>query len=194
MTTSESNALRPDGAPSASRRSWLRAAIPHIVTAVIAIIASFGLQSAFFRPTPPSSFPPAPTSALPTPTSAPTPVPATQIPLAPDIARQEIEDVRADIAHIWMANYLYRAAIQIDDANQSLEINELQNVEQLLFAVDESLSLAYSQADDATKDPISQLRQEIDGMRNDLFLRPEGMDRRLDDLRRRLLVLIDAPR
>jgi hypothetical protein len=108
--------------------------------------------------------------------------------------RQELIDLHAEDDRLWSAVYLVRALSQVADAEAMLRANNLERVDQLLIAVDDSLALAYERADDAAKDPIEQLRREASALRDDLYLRPEGMDERLATLRQTILALIEERR
>lgn len=196
MATPEPSApdeAAPAGAP---RRSWLRAALPHMLTAVVAVAASLAAQAALPRPTPPAGAPPTgvPTLVAPSPLPTPTPTPALAPPPSTDIVRQELIDLHAEDDRLWSAVYLVRALSQVADAEAMLRANNLERVDQLLIAVDDSLALAYERADDAAKDPIEQLRREVSALRDDLYLRPEGMDERLATLRQTILALIEERR
>lgn len=113
------------------------------------------------------------------------------MPLASGIARQEIEAVRAENDRQWTAIYLFRAIAQIAEAETHLRANDLRSTNQALIAADDSLSQAYDRADEVTKSPIEQLRRDVSAMHDDLYMRPEGMDERLTQLRRNVLALID---
>lgn len=102
--------------------------------------------------------------------------------------------MRAEIDRLWTAVYLARSMNQIADAEAALRTNDLEAVEQLLVAVDDSLALAYERAADPDKDPIEQLRRDVGEIHNDLRIRPEGMDIRLRRLRQRILTLIEERR
>jgi hypothetical protein len=106
------------------------------------------------------------------------------------IARQELIDLRAEDDRLWSAIYLSRAINLIADAETALRANDLARVDQIIVATDDSLALAYDRTTDALRDPIAQLRRDAGMMREDLYLRPEGMDTRLARLRQTLLALI----
>jgi len=198
MDTPEARAPSPDGPTGARLRSWLRAAWPHALTAAVAVAVSFAIQAALAHPapfaTPPASSaaataaPTARPSVPPEPTSAPAPPPAV------DIVRQELLDLHAEDDRLWSAIYLSRAISQVADAEETLRGNDLESVDQLLVAVDDSLDLAYKRAGDSAKNPIEQLRRDAGSIRDDLYLRPEGMDARLNQLRQTLLALIEERR
>jgi hypothetical protein len=164
-----------------------------MLTAVVAVAASLAAQAALPRPTPPAGAPPTsvPTLVAPSPLPTPTPTPALAPPPSTDIVRQELIDLHAEDDRLWSAVYLVRALSQVADAEAMLRANDLERVDQLLIAVDDSLALAYERADDAAKDPIEQLRREVSALRDDLYLRPEGMDERLATLRQTILALIE---
>jgi hypothetical protein len=60
----------------------------------------------------------------------------------------------------------------------------------MIVATDDSLMLAYARTPPALRDPIAQLRRDAGAIREDLYLRPEGMDTRLARFRQSLLALI----
>lgn len=172
----------------------LRIIIPHVLTAIIAVAISLGLQAAFFgarvaqNPTPTAI---ATATARPTATPAPTAVPVPTVPLsASELTRLEILDLRAENDKIWSAIYLARAINQIAEAETALHANDLERVDQMIVATDDSLVLAYARTTDTLRDPIAQLRRDAGTLREDLYLRPEGIDTRLARLRQTLLTLI----
>jgi hypothetical protein len=167
--------------------------LPHLLTALIAISISLAIQAALPRPVAVAL--PTPTAAIATPspaaTIAPTTPPApTVLPPASGITRQELLDLRAEDDQIWSAIYLSRAISQIADAETAMRINDLERTDQMIIAMDDSLALAYARTPDALRDPIAQLRRDAGVLREDLFLRPEGVDARLARLRQTLLALI----
>ncbi len=182
---------RPGG--SAWRRR-LRAVLPHLLTAALAVAVSVGVQVGLSRPEPQTVVAPTP----PPPTVAPTPAPT--VPAAPtagtapapaaDIIRQDLADLRAEDDRLWSAIYLARAISQVSDAESQMRVNELESVAQSLVAVDGSLELAYERADESIKGPIAALRRDAGAIRDDLYVRPEGMDARLAVLRQTILTLI----
>ncbi len=192
----------PNPTPPAGR-SRLRAALPHIATAIVAIATSLLVQRASV-PQPPAVARPATAVPSATPqaadaaTPAPSPLPATPAPATPTaqvlagVSRQDLIDLRAENEQIWVALYLSRAISQIADAEVALRVNDLRSVDQVLIAVDDSIALASEHAAPNRRDPVMQLRRDLSGMREDLYLRPEGMDARLTRLRQTILVLIDV--
>lgn len=100
--------------------------------------------------------------------------------------------MRADVDQLWSAMYLSRAISQIADAEATLRSNDWQNTGQALLLVDDSLSLAYDRAADSAKDPIEELRREVNQIHDDLYTRPEGLDTRLVKLRQHILTLVEA--
>ncbi|NWG20744.1 MAG: hypothetical protein HXY39_10500 [Chloroflexi bacterium] len=131
----------------------------------------------------------------PSPAGAATPFPApTEPPLAAALSRQELIDLRAQDDRLWAAIYLIRALSQAADAETSLRANDLAGVEQTLTALDESLAQAYARAADPDRNPIDQIRRDASAMREDLYLRPEGMDARLARLQQAIVTLIEARR
>ena len=194
MTTPEPGV--PDAAKVAPKYPWLRTLLPHLITAIVAITISVAVQAAIV-PAPQASPPTpvrAPATATPLPTRAPTSIPTRAPALDEGIARQELDDLRAENSRMYTMIYLYRAIFQITDAETLLRSNNRLQVDHTLIDVDESLSLAYDRADHAAQDPIYQLRLDINNIRDDLFLRPEGMDKRLGLLRQTILALVDERR
>lgn len=202
MTTTEPGAPASETSAGARRRPLLRAVLPHLLTALAAIAATLGIQAALFGLAPPaqpaSIQPTAPALATPaasaTPVASPTTPQATTPPLAAGIARQEVADLRAEIDRLWTTIYLLKAIGQIADAETTLRANDIEAVDQLLISVDDSLALAYQRADESLKNPIDQFRRDVDMMRGDLYLYPERMDVRLEQLRQLLLALVEARR
>lgn len=191
MTTPDPSPPNLSSPPAYQR--FLRAALPHLLTAILAVSLSLALQSA--QPQPLAA--PAPTQpaliATPSPaaTLAPTLPPAPTVPPpASGITRQELLDLRAEDDRIWSAIYLSRAINQIADAEMALRGNDLERTDQMIVATDDSLALAYARTPDVLRDPIAQLRRDAGMLREDLYLRPEGMDARLARLRQTLLALI----
>lgn len=181
------------GSPAGARRAGWRALIPFLATALTSVAISVALQAALL-PRPIATAPPALTPPTPRPTVAPTqapPTPAPAPPLAAGITSQELADLRAEDEKLWTAIYLARAISQIAEAEGAMRANDLETVDQSLIALDDSLALAYARAADAQADPIDQLRRDAGAMREDLYLRPEGMDARLARLRQTILALIE---
>ena len=180
-----------------SWRRWLLAVLPHILTLALAVAIGFALQAALLRPAEPTFVAPTPApptpTAVPAPTAAPAPTGGAPA-LAPDIVRQELLDLRAEDDRLWAAIYLARAISQVSDAEAQMRANDLEHVAQSLVAVDGSLELAYERADESIKSPIEQLRQRTSGIHDDLYVRPEGMDSRLAELRQIILTLIGERR
>jgi hypothetical protein len=195
-TTSEPGAPTTGGSRPSWRR-WLFAVLPHILTAALAVAIGFALQATLLRPAGPAFVVPTPAQPAPTTAPAPTAAPASTggAPApAPDIVRQELLDLRAEDDRLWAAVYLARAISQVSDAEAQMRANNLESVAQSLVAVDGSLELAYVRADESIKSPIEQLRQRTSGIHDDLYVRPEGMDARLAELRQTILTLIGERR
>jgi hypothetical protein len=192
--TPEPDSSTPEPRGFAWRR-WLLAGLPFLVTAALAVAISLGLQT-LLQPTGPT-FVVSPTAPAPASGGAPTaaPGPTSSVPApAPDIVRQELLDLRAEDDRLWAAVYLARAISQVSDAEAQLRANNLENVAQSLVAVDGSLELAYERADESAKSPIAELRRTAGVLRDDLYIRPEGIDARLTVLRQTILTLIGERR
>ncbi|HEU5098926.1 MAG TPA: hypothetical protein VFU22_07905 [Roseiflexaceae bacterium] len=189
----------PDAAP---RGRWVRAALPHAITALVAVALSLGTLALLPgapatepTPTPPPVVPTAVPS--PRPTARPAPPQPTKPPLSQGISQQELADIRAEGDRKQAQIYLLLAIVQIDDAEAALRSNELASVGQSLVAIDNSLDLAYARyerAGDSARDAIAQRRLEVGKMHDDLYLYPEGMDVRLSTLRQLTLALITEER
>jgi hypothetical protein len=179
--------------PALSR--WFGQFWPHALTALIAISASLGLQL-LLQPTSTSTRAtatsiPAIATVTPQPVVVPTSIPLpTALPPASGITRQELLDLRAEDDRIWAAIYLSRAISQIADAETALRQNDLERADLMIVATDDTLALAYERTATALRDPIAQLRRDASLIRDDLYIRPEGMDTRLNRLRQTLLALI----
>jgi len=134
-------------------------------------------------------------SPMPTSTVSATPSPqSNEAPLAAALMRQELIDLRAQDEQLWAAMYLMRALHHLTDAETSLRVNDFARVEQTLAAIDEALAKAYVRAAEADRDPITQIRYDVGSIREDLYLRPEGMDIRLARVRQAIMTLIEARR
>jgi hypothetical protein len=181
-----------EAAPAPKPRRW-RFLIPYLLTALITLAMSVAVQLVLLRTARPILVIPTPITlptALPVePTAIPTLIPAP--PPDPAIVRQEIADLRAEQNQLWTAIYLSRALNQLADAEALLRANELTGVEQALLAVDDSLARAYENAESPVQEPIARLRRDIDNIRDDLFLYPEQIDRRLIQVRQFILTLIE---
>jgi hypothetical protein len=181
------------------RPSRLAAALPFVITALVAAALSLGAQALLFprqplaviAPTaqPTTTSAPAGTPAPPTltaaPTAAPTPAPAE------GVLRLDILDLEEEDRQLWSALYLLRAASQLDDAVAALQVNDLDEADRTLLTAYRSLDRAYAFSAEQEKGPIDTFRLSISQIRDDLRLRPEGADRRLRQLRRLILSLVD---
>jgi hypothetical protein len=174
---------------------------PYALTALVAVAASFALQELLpAASSPPAGSPtPASTAAAPPPappTARPSPAP-TSPPLSQGITQQELADIRAEGDRQQAQNYLLLAIVQIDDAEAALRANDLPSVERSLVAIDASLGLAYARyerAGDSARDAVAQRRSDAGKIHDDLYLRPEGMDARLNQMRQLILALITEER
>ena len=110
-----------------------------------------------------------------------------------DISRQEILDVKADTAALWSAVYLTRALAHASDAEAALARNDMTGTAQMLLLMDDALQRAAVTATTAVRDPIEQIRRDIVAVRQDLYVRPNGLDVRIKRVRQSLLTLIANP-
>jgi hypothetical protein len=180
----------------------LRAALPHAITALVAVALTLSIQRLLWAAA--SGQSPAMlqvasimpvSSPMPTSTVSATPSPqSNEAPLAAALTRQELIDLRAQDERLWAAMYLMRALHHLADAETLLRANDFARVEQTLAAIDEALAQAYVRTAEADRDPISQIRSDVGGIREDLYLRPEGMDIRLARVRQSIMTLIEARR
>jgi hypothetical protein len=176
--------------------------LPHVITAVVAIVVSVGTLALLLPRAPiaePTPTPLVAPSAIPSPrpTARPAPPQPTTPPLSQGISQQELADIRAEGDRKQAQIYLLLAIVQIDDAEAALRSNELASVGQSLVAIDNSFDLAYARyerAGDSARDAIAQRRLELGKMHDDLYLYPEGMDARLSTLRQLTLALITEQR
>jgi hypothetical protein len=192
VRAAEPGAPEAQPAPGAPRRRW-RALAPHLLTAAAAVAISLAAQAGMAG-TRAAQPPPTLTAPTPRPTAPPTSPPAAQPtapPLSAGITSQELADLRAEDDRLWTAIFLSRAISQLAEGESAMRANDLAAVDQSLIAVDDSLALAYGRAADAQRDPIDQLRRDAGAMREDLYMRPEGMDARLVRLRQTILALIE---
>jgi hypothetical protein len=168
--------------------------LPHVFTALAAILVSVVVQQAIAprAPAPSAAAPTSTAQPTPLPAPSPTPAPTPDLPLAEGISRQEIADLHADVNQLWSAMYLSRAISQIADAEAALRANDRQSTNQALLLVDDSLALAYDRAATSAKDPIEELRREVSQIHDDLYMRPEGLDMRFARLRQNILTLVET--
>jgi hypothetical protein len=108
-----------------------------------------------------------------------------------DVLRLEVADLRAENSHIWSVIYLLRTVVQLDDAAAALRINDLNEVERLLSTARISLDEAYLYGTEQDKGPIDSFRSELSAIREDLRVRPEGVDQRITEVRRLVLSLVE---
>lgn len=171
----------------------MQAALPHALTAALAVALALGIQWLWPRPpaaalAPPATAAPA-TSAPPTATTLPAASPAP--PPDGSVVRLEVLDLQAQDRQLWSALYLLRAASQIDDAVAALQRNDLVEADRTLLTAYRSLDRAYAYSAEAEKGPIDSFRLQLSQIRDDLHLRPERLDRRLRQLRQLMLSLVD---
>lgn len=189
--------------PSPSRRVRLAALLPYLATAGAAILCSLLLQALIWprspvapivalSPTPLASTPTAaPPSASPTAPAADAPSPAPTRQTDAGVLRLELLDLEEQDRQLWSALYLLRAALQIDDALIALQGNDIAEADRTLITVYRSLDRAYDFSAEQEKGPIDTFRLQLSQIRDDLRVRPEGADRRLRQLRRLVLSLVD---
>jgi len=178
----------PPSAPLSTRAALL-AALPFVLTALVAVVVTLSIQAAITArqdralpaPSATQEVPPAPTVST--------------APLAPPLAvpptSEEVAELRSEVNRLWSALYLARAANQLADAEAALRVNNLDEVEQVLATVSASLEQAYERSAEQEKGPISEFRTQVSRMYSDLRVRPEGMDQRLRRLRQSMLTLMD---
>jgi hypothetical protein len=185
--------MMTDEPRSDQQQSWQRrvvyAVLPHLFTAFVTLVIAWALWGqqrnivvSLAQPTP---------VVMPRPTDMPTPAtptPASEV--VRDISRQELLDVKAETQALWSAVYLSRALMHASDAELALRENDLGRVEQILLLLDDVLQRATTNASTTARDPIEQLRRDVVTIRQDLYVRPNGMDQRLARMRQALLTLV----
>ncbi len=146
-------------------------------------------------PQPPSAADPSPATTSVASVSRETPAPATPAPsaLPADVGglRLAILDLEAVDRRLWSAIYLLRAASQIDDAVVALQSNDLDEVDRIMLNARRSFDRAYAFSAEQEKGPIDTFRLQIGQARDDLHIRPEGLDRHLRQIRQLVLSLVD---
>ncbi|MCX7859136.1 MAG: hypothetical protein N2385_03530 [Chloroflexus sp.] len=185
----------PPSPPMPARwRRYARLIAPHLLT----IAASLLLFTAIYYWLLPAPMPAAPQIATvtPAPTAPPTPVPSPQPTLPPasvddGLIRLTILDLQAENAQLRTATHLLRAAITLDEAVQALQRNDFAEADRALMTARRALDRAYQLSVEPQKGPIDSIRLQISQIRDDLGVRPEGADRRLWQVRRLILALVD---
>jgi len=193
-------------APAPRRPRLLAAALPYIATAVAAVLCSLLIQAATGPAAPPATPQSSAVGVLP-PTSASTDAAdrttvsrETSAPITPSPSalptdegglRLAILDLEAANRRLWSAIYLLRAASQIDDAIVALQSNDLDEVDRIMLNARRSFDRAYAFSAEQEKGPIDTFRLQIGQARDDLHIRPEGLDRRLRQIRQLVLSLVD---
>ncbi len=173
---------------------YVRLFAPHLLT-VIASLLLFTAIHAWLFPAPQPAAPqfatvtPAPTVP---PTPLPTPLPTfPPTPLDDGLLRLTILDLQAENAHLRTATQLLRAAMTLDEAVQALQRNDMSEADRALMTARRALDRAYQLSVEPQKGPIDSIRLQISQIRDDLGVRPEGADRRLWQVRRLILALVD---
>jgi hypothetical protein len=174
------------------------ATLPYIATAVVAVLCSLLIQGTRWPLAAggPATTPQEPTvaaTAPPSPTPQPraTASPASDLPADESILRLQVLDLEAADRRLWSAIYLLRAASQIDDSIVALQANDLDEVNRIMLNARRSLDRAYAFSAEQEKGPIDTFRLQISQARDDLRIRPEGLDRRLRQMRLLILSLVD---
>lgn len=183
--------IHGDSQPTRQRR-LLQGALPHVVTALVTLVLAWFVvprDRVVVLQTPSKATPVAGTVA----TTIPAVTATLTSPLVRDISRQEILDVKADTAALWSAVYLTRALAHASDAEAALARNDMTGTAQMLLLMDDALQRAAVTATSAVRDPIEQIHRDIVAVRQDLYVRPNGLDVRIKRLRQSLLTLIANP-
>lgn len=179
------------GSPHGWQRRLIKGALPHLITALITLGLAW-LVVPRDRVVVLSS--PTPTRVV---VAAPTPIVGATVTPAPavvrDMSRQELLDVKADTAALWSALYLSRGLAHLSDAEVLLLNNDLAGTAQTLVLLDDALQRAGLTAASNVRDPIEQIRRDVVAVRQDLYMRPNGLDKRLRRVRQALLTLIGNP-
>jgi hypothetical protein len=186
----------------APRRAALAAILPHAATALAAVLISLLVQALLLpaQPAPAATPTAVPTALAPEATGTPEPPAATAPPATPaptpalgadSVLGLQILDLQQENRELRSALYLLRAASQVNDVILALEGNDLAEADRTLLAVYRSLDLAYNFSAEQEKGPIDSFRLELSRIRDDLRVRPDGIDRRLRQLRGLILSLVD---
>ncbi|NNJ09893.1 hypothetical protein EKD04_006095 [Chloroflexales bacterium ZM16-3] len=195
--------MTPEGpvAPTPPAPRWrtkLMATLPYIATAVVAVLCSLLIQSVRWPlaagvPVAATQEPTVAATVSPSPTPQPraTASPASELPADESILRLQVLDLEAADRRLWSAIYLLRAASQIDDSIVALQANDLDEVNRVMLNARRSLDRAYAFSAEQEKGPIDTFRLQISQARDDLRVRPEGLDRRLRQMRLLILSLVD---
>ncbi len=105
--------------------------------------------------------------------------------------RLAILDLQAENTQLRATTHLLRAAITIDEAIQVLQRNDFAEADRALMTARRALDRAYQLSAEPQKGPIDAIRLQISQIRDDLGVRPEGADRRLWQVRRLILALVE---
>ncbi|MEF3273328.1 MAG: hypothetical protein K6356_02860 [Chloroflexus sp.] len=193
MSAPDASQPAPRSLPTRWRR-YGRAIGPHLIT----IVVSLSLFTALHNWLLPTSAPVTPSIATvtPVPTVPPTPIPSpvpviTAAPLADGLVRLAILDLQAENTQLRATTHLLRAAITIDEAIQVLQRNDFAEADRALMTARRALDRAYQLSAEPQKGPIDAIRLQISQIRDDLGVRPEGADRRLWQVRRLILALVE---
>jgi len=181
-------------AQSARWRRYARFVIPHVLTIAISLLL-FSLLHRWFWAVPPPVTPLIAT-VTPVPTIPPTPIPTPQPtppspPPSEGLLRLTILDLQAENAQLRTITHLLRAAITLDEALNALQRNDFAEADRALMMARRALDRAYNLSTEPQKGPIDAIRLQISQIRDDLGVRPEGADRRLWQVRRLILALVD---
>lgn len=173
------------------QRRLLAGALPHVITALVTLGVAWLVVPrdrvvVLSSPTPTRVISQDVTAVV---GATVTPAPA----LVRDMSRQELLDVKADTAALWSAVYLSRALAHLSDAEGTLAHNDLNGTAQMLVLLDDTLQRASVTAASEVRDPIEQIRRDVVTVRQDLYMRPNGLDKRLRRVRQALLTLIGNP-
>lgn len=173
---------------------YVRLLAPHLLTVITSLLL-FTAIHAWVSPAPQPVTPQFAT-ATPPPTVPPTP-PPTPLPTLPPtplddgLIRLTILDLQAENAQLRTATQLLRAAMTLDEAVQALQRNDMSEADRALMTARRALDRAYQLSIEPQKGPIDAIRLQISQIRDDLGVRPEGADRRLWQVRRLILALVD---
>ncbi|RRR67365.1 MAG: hypothetical protein EI684_19115 [Candidatus Viridilinea halotolerans] len=128
------------------------------------------------------------------PTAPPANTPASSLPadLSENLLRLALIDLEDQQRHLRSDLYLLRAVVQLDDALLALQTNQFEEADRAMLLVYRALDQAYHFSAEQDKGPLNTFRLQLSQIRDDLHLRPEGLDRRLRQLRTLMLSLVDA--
>jgi hypothetical protein len=180
----------------------IRTTFPYLLTAVLGALLALLLmpqqapQAAttiqIIMPTPLATLPPpAPTEDVPPPEATPPPATPTSVVLPSDTISLEIVTLRQDLQRTVGSLHLLKTASRLQTARLALIDNDLPEVLRQLTVAQEDLDAASSLVRDDIKGDVQALISDINLLRDDVPVRPELVNARLNDLWEKATTLAD---